>query len=201
MRREILKRQDPEINKILENSRVSILGCGGLGSNIAMTLARCGVGELHLYDFDKVEYSNLNRQNYDLGDLGNSKVDQTKKKIEETIPYTRVFAEEAFISEENLDEIIEKTDIFIEAFDKKEMKSLVFDYFLGKKDKKLVMASGLSGLGNFCDIKIKEIENITIVGDFKSTPDEGLYAPYIGIISNLEALCAVKIIIGEKNGK
>lgn len=201
MRREILKRQDSEINKILENSRVSILGCGGLGSNIAMTLARCGVGELHLYDFDKVEYSNLNRQNYDLRDLGNSKVDQTKKKIEETIPYTRVFAEEAFISEENLDEIIEKADIFIEAFDKKEMKSLVFDYFLGKKDKKLVMASGLSGLGNFCDIKIKEIENITIVGDFKSTPDEGLYAPYIGIISNLEALCAVKIIIGEKNGK
>ena len=201
MRDEILKRQDSEINKILENSRVSILGCGGLGSNIAMTLARCGVGELHLYDFDKVEYSNLNRQNYDLVDLGNSKVDQTKKKIEETIPYTRVFAEEAFISEENLDEIIGQTDIFIEAFDKKEMKSLVFDYFLGKKDKKLVMASGLSGLGNFCDIKIKEIENITIVGDFKSTPDEGLYAPYIGIISNLEALCAVKIIIGEKNGK
>lgn len=201
MRREILKRQDSEINKILENSRVSILGCGGLGSNIAMTLARCGVGELHLYDFDKVEYSNLNRQNYDLGDLGNSKVDQTKKKIEETIPYTRVFAEEAFISEENLDEIIEKSDIFIEAFDKKEMKSLVFDYFLGKKDKKLIMASGLSGLGNFCYIKIKEIENITMVGDFKSTPDEGLYAPYIGIISNLEALCAVKIIIGEKNGK
>ena len=201
MRREILKRQDPEINKILENSRVSILGCGGLGSNIAMTLARCGVGELHLYDFDKVEYSNLNRQNYKISDLGKSKVFETKRLIEETIPYTKVIANELMISEENLDEIIEKADIFIEAFDKKEMKSLVFDYFLGKKDKKLVMASGLSALGNFCDIKIKEIENITIVGDFKSTPDEGLYAPYIGIISNLEALCVVKIIIGEKNGK
>lgn len=201
MRREILKRQDPEINKILENSRVSILGCGGLGSNIAMTLARCGVGELHLYDFDKVEYSNLNRQNYKISDLGKSKVFETKRLIEETIPYTKVIANELMISEENLDEIIGKNDIFIEAFDKKEMKSLVFDYFLGKKDKKLVMASGLSGLGNFCDIKIKEIENITMVGDFKSTPDEGLYAPYIGIVSNLEALCAVKIIIGEKNGK
>lgn len=201
MRREILKRQDPEINKILENSRVSILGCGGLGSNIAMTLARCGVGEIYIYDFDKVEYSNLNRQNYDLEDLGSSKVFQTKKKIEETIPYTKVVANDLIISEANLGEISKKTDVFIEAFDKKEMKSLVFDYFLGKKDKKLVMASGLSGLGNFCDIKIKEIENITMVGDFKSTPDEGLYAPYIGIISNLEALCAVKIIIGEKNGK
>lgn len=201
MRREILKRQDPEINKILENSRVSILGCGGLGSNIAMTLARCGVGELHLYDFDKVEYSNLNRQNYKISDIGKSKVFETKRLIEETIPYTKVIANELIISEENFDGIIEKTDIFIEAFDKKEMKSLVFDYFLGKKDKKLIMASGLSGLGNFCDIKIKEIENITMVGDFKSTPDEGLYAPYIGIISNLEALCAVKIIIGEKNGK
>lgn len=201
MRNEILKRQDPEINEILKKARVSILGCGGLGSNIAMILARCGLGEIYIYDYDKVELSNLNRQNYDQKDLGKSKVFQTKKKIEETIPCNKIFAEEVLITKDNLAEISGKTDIFIEAFDKKEMKSLVFDYFLGKDGKKLVMASGLSGLGNFCDIKIKEIENITMVGDFKSTPDEGLYAPYIGIISNLEALCAVKIIIGEKNGK
>ena len=201
MRNEILKRQDPEINEILKNAKVSILGCGGLGSNIAMVLARCGLGEIHIYDYDKVELSNLNRQNYDQKDLGKSKVIQTKKKIEATLPYTKVYADEVLISKENLSQIAEKTDIFIEAFDKKEMKSLVFEYFLGRKDKKLIMASGLSGLGDFSDIKVKKIENVTMVGDFKSSPDQGLYAPYLGIVANIEALIALKIIIGEKNGK
>lgn len=201
MRDKILKRQDPDLNHILEKASVSILGCGGLGSNIAMTLARCGVGKLYIYDFDRVEYSNLNRQNYKISDLGKSKVFETKRLIEETIPYTKVVANELIISEANLGEIAEKTDVFIEAFDNKEMKSLVFDYFLGKDGKKLVMASGLSGLGDFKDIRIKQIDNITMVGDFNSTPDDGLYAPFIGIVSNLEALCAVKIIIGEENGK
>lgn len=201
MRDEILKRQDPEINEILKNAKISILGCGGLGSNIAMALARCGLGEIHIYDYDKVELSNLNRQNYDQKDLGKSKVIQTKKKIEATLPYTKVYADEVLISKENLSQIAEKTDIFIEAFDKKEMKSLVFEYFLGRKDKKLIMASGLSGLGDFSDIKVKKIENVTMVGDFKSSPDQGLYAPYLGIVANIEALIALKIIIGEKNGK
>ena len=201
MRDEILKRQDPEINEILKNAKVSILGCGGLGSNIAMALARCGLGEIHIYDYDKVELSNLNRQNYDQKDLGKLKVSQTKKKIEDTIPYTKVFSNNLFITKENLDDISEKTDIFIEAFDKKEMKSLVFEYFLGRKDKKLIIASGLSGLGDFSDIKVKKIENVTMVGDFKSSPDQGLYAPYLGIVSNIEALLALKIIIGERNGK
>lgn len=81
------------------------------------------------------------------------------------------------------------------------MKSLVFEYFLGKDKKKLVMASGLSGLGDFNNIKIKEIENVTMVGDFNSTPDQGLYAPYIGIVANLEVLCVLKLIIGERNVK
>lgn len=201
MRDEILKRQDPEINEILKNAKISILGCGGLGSNIAMALARCGLGEIHIYDYDKVELSNLNRQNYDQKDLGKSKVFQTKKKIEASLPYTKVYAKEVLLSKENLGQISEKTDIFIEAFDKKEMKSLVFEYFLGRKDKKLIMASGLSGLGDFSDIKVKKIENVTMVGDFKSSPDQGLYAPYLGIVANIEALIALKIIIGEKNGK
>lgn len=201
MRDKILKRQDPYINDILKERSVSILGCGGLGSNIAMSLARCGVGTIHLYDFDKVEYSNLNRQNYDQDDLGKSKVLQTKKKIERTIPYTKVYANKVYVSLDNLDEISEKTDIFIEAFDKKEMKSLVFEYFLGKKDKKLIIGSGLSGLGDLEDIKIKRIDNVTMIGDFTSSPESGLYLPYVGVIASLEALYAVKIIKGEYDGK
>lgn len=201
LREEILKRQDPYINKILENASVSILGCGGLGSNIAMSLARCGVGNIYIYDYDKVEYSNLNRQNYDMNDLGKSKVAQTKKRIGETIPYAKVHAKELKINWDNLSEISKKTDIFIEAFDKKEMKSLVFDYFLGKKGKKLIIGSGLSGLGDLDDIRIKKIDNVTMIGDFRTSPDQGLYLPYVGLVASLEALYAIKIIEGEANGK
>ncbi len=171
LREEILKRQDPYINKILENSSVSILGCGGLGSNIAMSLARCGIGHIYIYDYDKVEYSNLNRQNYDVADLGKSKVIQTKKRIEETIPYAKVYPRELKINWENLEKISKKTDIFIEAFDKKEMKSLVFDFFLGRKDKKLIIGSGLSGLGDLEDIRVKKIDNVTMIGDFRTSPE------------------------------
>ena len=201
MRDQILKRQEGHVNDILKNASVSILGCGGLGSNIAMTLARVGVGNIYIYDFDTVEHSNLNRQNYNVSDLGKSKVLKTKEKIKEAIPYAKVYGEEVFITWDVLDDISKRTDIFIEAFDKKEMKKLAFDYFLGKQGKRLVMASGVSGLGDLDDIKIKNIDNVTMIGNFTTTPDEGLYSPFIGIISNLEALSAVKIIVGEEDGK
>ncbi|WP_105301532.1 MULTISPECIES: sulfur carrier protein ThiS adenylyltransferase ThiF [Anaerococcus] len=201
LREEILQRQEPSVNKILEKASVSILGCGGLGSNIAMELSRCGVGNIHIYDFDKVEYSNLNRQNYGIDDLGKSKVEQTKKKIKEAIPYVNIYEHDIKINWDNLDVISQKTDIFIEAFDKKEMKSLVFDYFLGKKGKKLIIASGLSGLAGLEDIKIKQIDNVTMIGDFKTSPESGLYLPRVAVIASLEALYAVNTIIGEANGK
>ena len=79
LRDKILKRQNKNDNEIFEKAKVSILGCGGLGSNIAMILARAGIGEIYLYDFDKVEYSNLNRQNYKISDIGKEKTLATKK--------------------------------------------------------------------------------------------------------------------------
>ena len=121
--------------------------------------------------------------------------------IEETIPYAKVYSKDLKINWENLNEISKKTDIFIEAFDKKEMKSLVFDYFLGKKDKKLIIGSGLSGLGDLEDIRIKKIDNVTMIGDFRTSPEMGLYLPYVGVVASLEALYAIKIITGEANGK
>ncbi|MBP2068975.1 MULTISPECIES: sulfur carrier protein ThiS adenylyltransferase ThiF [Anaerococcus] len=201
IREKVLKRQDPIVNEKLKNAKVSILGCGGLGSNIAMTLARSGIGELFLYDYDIVEYSNLNRQNYTLDELGGSKAYLTKKKIESTLPYVKCHSKDIYLTTESMDTIVDKTDIFIEAFDNKESKTMLFDYFVGRKDKLLITGSGVSGLGELSDIKIKQIENVTMIGDFNSNPNDGLYLAYVSLIANLEALVAIKIIKGDYNGK
>lgn len=192
---EIFKRQDKFLTDIFHKSSVSILGCGGIGSNASIMLARAGVSTINIFDFDKVEFSNLNRQNYTYEDVGRSKVLITKKKIEETIPNVKVNAMEIFVDKNNLDEIVKSSNIFIEAFDKREKKMEAFDYFLDR-DEFLIMASGLSGLGNLEDIRIKRIKNITMIGDFKSTTDDGLFAPYVSVIASLQALEALKIMGG-----
>ena len=78
---------------------------------------------------------------------------------------------------------------------------MLFDYFVGRKDKLLITGSGVSGLGELSDIKIKQIENVTMIGDFNSNPNDGLYLAYVSLIANLEALVAIKIIKGDYNGK
>ena len=78
---------------------------------------------------------------------------------------------------------------------------MLFDYFVGRKDKYLITGTGVSGLGDLSDIKIKQIDNVTLIGDFTSNPDEGLYLAYVGIIASLEALTAIKILTGDYNGK
>lgn len=197
IRDEILKRQDKDLSDIFKNTSVSILGCGGLGSNIAMMLARAGIGRINLFDYDRIEYSNLNRQNYSIADLGKKKTLTTKEIIEKAIPYVEIEDFDIFLDENNMNSYIDTADIFIEAFDSKESKRFVFDYFLDHQEKHLICASGLSGLGDLEDIKIKRFSNITMIGDFKSKTDEGLYAPYLMTIASLEALEALKIIRRE----
>lgn len=193
-RDEILKRQDKKLSELFKASSVSILGCGGLGSNIAMMLARAGVGKLNLFDYDFVDYSNLNRQNYFLDDLGKKKVFATRDIIKRAIDHVDIESFDIFLDEHNMDSFIDKSDIFIEAFDDRLSKRFAFDYFSKHPDKNLICASGLSGLGSLEDIKIKNFDNITMVGDFKSQTDQGLYSPYVMTIASLEALCALKII-------
>lgn len=202
LRKKILARQRNEDNEIFKEATVSILGCGGLGSNIAMMLARSGIGHINLYDFDVVEYSNLNRQNYSVNEVGQRKVDATKNRLEETLPFVDVKAYNIYLDDENLDQILDGANYFVEAFDNKESKIRVFDYFAKREGKYLFTASGLSGLGNLEDVKIKKFNNITMVGDFFSKPEEGgLYLPYVSIMASLEALECLKKIREDYYGR
>ena len=104
------QRHGERIHNILSHSSVAIAGLGGLGSNIAMYLARAGVGHLHLVDFDKVDITNLNRQQYDIADLGTLKTDALTKNIKRFNPFIEITSQCVKVNEDNAAEIISFID-------------------------------------------------------------------------------------------
>ena len=115
-REAVLQRQSEGINGKLENVTVVIFGAGGLGSNIAHMLARLGVGKLIIYDFDRVEPSNLNRQHYGIDDIGKMKAERTAERIKELLPYVAIEPRNELVDEEVLRSVYAEGDMFIEAF-------------------------------------------------------------------------------------
>lgn len=194
LREKILKRQDSIINYKTEKTRVSILGVGGLGSNVAILLARAGIGHINLFDFDLVDYSNLNRQNFSLEDIGKKKTLATREKILATTPYVNVDTFDVKLDENNILQYLNISEIFVEAFDDPFMKARLFDIFSFHQNKYLVSVSGLAGMEDFHTIKIKQYKNITIYGDFESPQEEGLYSPNVCLYAALQAGQVLRII-------
>ena len=101
----------------LKCARVGIAGLGGLCSNIAVALARSGVGHLTIADFDKVELSNINRQIYTLKHIGQSKPEALKEIIGEINPFCEITDNCIRITADNCSHIFADCDIVCEAFD------------------------------------------------------------------------------------
>ena len=107
-----------EKQEMIRKARVSIAGAGGLGSVSAYYLAAAGVGRLRIIDHDRVEISNLNRQILHFTpDVGQPKVLSALDKLENLNPYCRVEAVQADINEDNVFELIDNSDIIIDALD------------------------------------------------------------------------------------
>lgn len=142
----LLSRHTPGVHEKVKNFSVGIAGLGGLGSNAAMSLARIGIGKLLLVDFDVVEPSNLNRQQYFIRHIGMKKTEALKDLIQECNPFVEVETIDTFLDESNMAEIFKDVDIIMEAFDNAVSKALLTNTVLTKmKDKKLVAASGMAG--------------------------------------------------------
>ncbi|MCQ2456245.1 MAG: ThiF family adenylyltransferase, partial [Clostridia bacterium] len=95
---------------------IGVAGAGGLGSNLAMYLARMGVGRLLLVDFDTIELSNLNRQHYFLPDVGRPKVEALREHLLAVNPYLEVSTTVQRVTAANVPELFGKADIICEAF-------------------------------------------------------------------------------------
>ena len=96
---------------------IGVAGLGGLGSNIAISLARVGVKKLVLADFDVVEPSNLNRQQYFVRHIGLKKTQALKELINDVNPFVEVETHDIFLDEKNVASVFGECEILCEAFD------------------------------------------------------------------------------------
>lgn len=181
------ERHGKELQSKFSNASVSICGLGGLGSNIAIVLARAGVGNLYLIDFDRVELSNLNRQQYFASQLGMYKTDALKENLLQIIPYVNVISHTVRITESNTKELLKGTDIICEAFDCAEEKAMLVNCVLENlPDKYLVSGSGMAGMSSANSIKTRRVaKHFYLCGDETSDVSDG-----IGLVSSRVMVCA-----------
>lgn len=187
-----------EQSQRLHTAKVAVVGLGGLGSNVAMWLARLGVGQLLLYDFDKVELSNLNRQYYFLEDVGQYKAIALLRHLKAVNPYGNYCSEVVRLTEDNLPELLSEAHIVCEALDKPETKALLVNGVLESfPDKYLVSASGLAGFASSASMQVRQVTpHFYLCGDGISDMLQlPLCGPRVGLCAAQEALTIARIIL------
>lgn len=201
MREALNIRHGEDLQNKISAARVAVCGLGGLGSNIAIALARAGVGHLHLIDFDRVDLTNLNRQQYAVGQLGQYKTDALRETLSLVSPYCDVTCDTIQVTEENLPDLLKTEDYICEAFDRAEAKAMlvsgVLEHF---PEKYLVAASGLAGLGSANTIQTRRVsQRFYLCGDGTSDSSVGL-----GLVASRVLICAaheanmiLRLIAGE----
>lgn len=202
MREALNIRHGEDLQNKISAARVAVCGLGGLGSNIAIALARAGVGHLHLIDFDRVDLTNLNRQQYAVGQLGQYKTDALRETLSLVSPYCDVTCNTIQVTEENLPDLLKTEDYICEAFDRAEAKAMlvsgVLEHF---PEKYLVAGSGLAGLGSANTIQTRRVsKRFYLCGDGTSDSSVGL-----GLVASRVLVCAaheanmiLRLIAGER---
>ena len=181
------KRHGKELQNKISSSTVAICGLGGLGSNIAILLARAGIGRLILIDFDKVDITNLHRQQYKVCQIGMYKTEALTCNLKEIAPYLETEIHTAFMDENNYYELLQSADIICEAFDNAESKADIVNFILSQMPTKyIVAASGMAGLDSANSIKTRKIsKHFYLCGDEVSDVKDG-----IGLVASRVSVCA-----------
>ncbi len=200
LRAMIASRNSPELNLALSKAVIGVAGLGGLGSNIALSLARVGVKKLMLADFDVVEPSNLNRQQYFVRHIGLKKTQALKELINDVNPFVEVETHDIFLDEKNVASVFGECEILCEAFDNVAGKAMILNEAgASLKDKKIIGASGMAGYFSSNLIKtIKFAKNVYLCGDLtnEAKVGQGLMAPRVAICANHEANLAIRLLMG-----
>ena len=199
--RALVERHGARRQQAFSSATVAVCGLGGLGSNISIALTRAGIGKLILIDFDKVDITNLHRQQYKASQIGMNKTDALWENLREISPYTDLVTHTLKLDESNMYSILGSADIICEAFDKAEMKAMLVNYVLENfPDKYILSGSGMAGFGSSNSITTKKvIKRFYICGDGVSDVNDG-----IGLVSSRVMTCAaheahmvLRILSGE----
>lgn len=195
-------RHSPYVHEKVKKGSVAIIGLGGLGSNIAVMLARTGIGRVLLVDFDLVEPSNLNRQCYSISHLGMYKTDALKQQIQQINPFIEVLTERIRITRENILEVTRGYEIVCEAVDKAQTKAMIVnELIVGSKTCKIVSGSGMAGYGSSNTIKTtRKMNRLYICGDLVCEAAEGmgLMAPRVTICAGHQANMILRLLLAEQ---
>lgn len=192
------------ITAILKNKKVGIAGCGGLGSNCAVALARAGVGTLVIADFDVVTLSNLNRQYYFLDQVGMKKVLALKENILRINPETHVLDFNMRLTRDNLPGIFYLCDAVVEAFDLADQKQMIIETMTEEMPgTPLVVGLGMAGYGMNDAIRCRRAGNLWICGDETSEigPEMPPIAPRVGMVACMQANVVMEILLRSEVAK
>lgn len=190
-----------EVQKAFSSATVAVCGLGGLGSNVAIMLARSGIGKLILIDFDRVDITNLHRQQYKADQIGRFKAEALSENLREIAPYVALETHTERVTEENLGPLLGTADVIVEAFDGAEAKAMLVDGVTQAfPDKYLVTASGMAGMDTANNIKTRRLtKRIYLCGDGVSDIADGggLYSARVALCAAHEALAVMRILTGK----
>lgn len=198
---ELCKRHGKDRQDKFRNACVAVCGLGGLGSNIALSLARAGVGTLILIDFDRVDVSNLHRQQYFADQIGMYKTEALENTLKAVMPYINIKTHTVKINKDNIQELLSDADVICEAFDVAEEKAmLVNEISENLSQKYIVCGSGMAGFGTSNSIKTRRLtKRIYICGDETSdVSDAGsLVSTRVMLCAAHQAHTVLRILSGE----
>jgi sulfur carrier protein ThiS adenylyltransferase len=187
----------------LKNAVVGIAGLGGLGSNVAVALTRLKVGKLILADFDCVEESNLNRQNYFLDQVGRHKVDASVENLRRINPDAALEGHKVRLNSDNIPKVFAGAHVIAECFDRADQKQMIVETVLSKMPNTyIVTVSGLAGFGRSNEIQTKRLSpRLVFVGDGVSgtRPGVPLTAGRVGVAAYHQANAITDILLNELN--
>ncbi len=186
----------------LFNSKVLVVGAGGLGSSVLLYLAACGIGTLGIIDFDKVDLSNLHRQIiHTTNDLEKFKVVSAKEKINSLNPDVKVIIFNEKINTNNIEKTFSNFDVIVDGVDNFSDKFLINNSCVSRK-KKFVHAGVVGYEGQILTIFPGESACLRCYfpdkepQDFRqSCKDIGVLGTCVGVMSTLQATETMKIIL------
>lgn len=191
-----------EIKEKLRSAYVAVAGLGGLGSNIAVSLARSGVGHLLLVDFDLVDVTNLNRQMYMIPHLGMPKTEALREILAQINPWLDVRTEQVLVTPENVRELFGAWPIVCEAFDRADQKAMLVSSLLAQCPETVVVSgNGMAGMGDANLIQTRQkMRRLYVCGDgmTESMPGTGLMAPRVAICAGHQANKVLQLITGKE---